>query len=73
MNEYYTRINRVIDYIENNIAHDFTLDELAGRIRKRAVNRQAWPTIIMGHSFFSLWKGRNALSFLSKLTLTIYT
>jgi len=30
MNEYYSRINRVIDYIENNIAHDFTLDELAG-------------------------------------------
>ncbi len=30
MNEYYARINRVIDYIENNIAHDFTLDDLAG-------------------------------------------
>jgi AraC family transcriptional regulator len=29
MNEYYSRINRVIDYIENNISQDFTLDKLA--------------------------------------------
>jgi AraC family transcriptional regulator len=29
MNEYHSRINRVIDYIENNISQDFTLDKLA--------------------------------------------
>lgn len=28
--EYRSRINRVIDYIEKNIDHEFTLDELAG-------------------------------------------
>jgi AraC family transcriptional regulator len=30
MNQYYARINRVIDYIEHNIADEFTLEQLAG-------------------------------------------
>lgn len=30
MNEYYKRINRVIDYIEKNLDKELTLDELAG-------------------------------------------
>jgi AraC family transcriptional regulator len=30
MQEYHSRINRVIDYIENNIGSDFTLAELSG-------------------------------------------
>jgi AraC family transcriptional regulator len=30
MNEYYARVNRVIDYIEHNITAEFTLEQLAG-------------------------------------------
>jgi len=56
--EYRSRINRVIDYIENNISNKFSLNELA---------KTAGFSMYHFHRIFSNQAGENIFQFIQRL------